>query len=396
MFPHSNPDRWAAFVSGSDPLPLSVLNLDSLSLNELSIALEMRSSVSVSPGALAVLQSAEELSSLLESSQSVQFPGARELGTWRRTVRRVIIERLLDAFNDSVRSATPRKFMRIYDAVSNASSEWSSRLSIHRFVLEFLTKYSTVEVHADQIQRAGQIFHDTGLTLWSTTWTRRRCARDVIMYRQSAQSETASCVIAFGGGFRQPMMPISLFLAALGDYTDTVFLVRSKPADAFRRGISGLGSDIETAFANLVKVVGREVREEALTQKPPVVLGTSGGGIPALIFSQFLSRCRAVLVGPNSTRDPRWANNETLTRALDSHSAAVHERRAVPVTIVYGDIGNDVQKVPDWQTHIAGAQIVKIPGADHNALLPLVERGTFQDAMRIWATQIPPAQEGRS
>jgi pimeloyl-ACP methyl ester carboxylesterase len=156
-----------------------------------------------------------------------------------------------------------------------------------------------------------------------------------------------------------------------------------------------LGIDLETAFANLGTVIDTTVPAERRAALPPVVLGTSGGGIAALVFSGFYPVRNVVIVGPNSTRDVRWSANPQLERVLESRRRAASDGNEVPVTVVYGEMGNDAHKVSDWKSDIAGAALIEIPGAEHNALLPLAEEGTLLSNLREWINPASPSRKKR-
>jgi hypothetical protein len=65
------------------------------------------------------------------------------------------------------------------------------------------------------------------------------------------------------------------------------------------------------------------------------------------------------------------------------------------VTVVYGEMGNDAPKVPDWKSDIAGAEVIEIPGAKHNALLPLADEGTLLSNFREWINPASPSSKKR-
>lgn len=393
MYPLSNPERWDAFLSGADSLPLTALGMDSLSLNELSISIEIRCGVKLSPASLSAFDTAENLSKHIENGGPQAEQSSPVSNFWKRGVTGKVARRLNLVIGDHITTATPWEFLELSGVRTNL--HFANRLKF-RFLQRSIRVLKTISVfsfHSEQIDRISQIFDNSGLKLDPADWSRERCAKDVLIYRQKQKAGFTSCIIVFGGGLRMPMMPMSLFLAGLGDYTDTVIFVRTTRNQGFRNGISGLGNDIESAFAKLAKLVNKKVPEKNRTIQPPVVIGTSSGGLPALIFSQFLPVGSIVLAGPNSSRDPRWESNRDFKHAIESRKTQVLEGSAAPVTIIYGGIGSDSLFVPDWQSDIPDAQIVEIPGVGHTCLPLLIEEGTFLSFLKNWTKLNPPTEK---
>jgi hypothetical protein len=389
-YPVSNADRWNAFVCGAESLAFSDLELDSLSFNELSVALEVRAGVDIPPGNLAVLDFVDELFDLIALSKAQGQEKITAKVSRISEFKGRILRSVRFAIEDALATATPQEFLELSGAKERHFHSRRSRYSLLRIGLGLVRRMPRFSSHHDQIQRHHQIFERSGLTDQSSEWSREKKATDVLLYRKRGNANM-SCLVVFGGNARRPMMPVSLFLSALGDFADTVYLVRTQRNHGFRSGISGLGEEIKTAFPNLVSMISDTLASSrGQPVKPPVVLGTSGGGLPALIFSTLLPVHRVVLVGPNSTRDPRWSHNNDLKGALESRRLLANEGRAVPLTIVFGADGQDPRKVPDWRCDIPAADLVEVPGAGHNALLPLVEDGSFRTFLNSWAKYDTP------
>ncbi len=394
-FPVSSPERWDAFVRGAEPLLFSAFELDSLSLNELSIALEIRCGVKLSPAALAAMRSVEELAELIAPPTGASAQPEQGSNVDKKSIRRLVLYKLYLDIKDLIGSATPSEFLELSAAGAARNSGRWTQFGLLRVALSVLKKWPNLVRQATPIEKIARMIDRTLGDSERIAWSRKHRAKDVLVYRRDKPSTLASCLIVFGGNARRPMMPMGLFLAALGDLTDTVIFLRTEVNDGFRSGISGLGTDLETAFANLATVIDTTVPEELRVALPPVVLGTSGGGIAALVFSGFYPARSVVIVGPNSTRDVRWSANPQLERVLESRRRAASEGGGVKVTVVYGEMGNDAHKVPDWKSDIAGAVVIEIPGAKHNALLPLAEEGTLLSNFREWIDPASPSSKKR-
>jgi hypothetical protein len=394
-FPVSSPERWDAFVRGAESLPLSTFELDSLSLNELSIALEIRGGVSVSPAALAAIHSVEELAERFAPPTVTSARPGRATNGVKKIIKRLVLEKLNLGIKDLIGTATPSEFLEFAAASTAHNSGRWTRFRLLRVALGYLKKLPGLVGIPGSINNVARKIDRLLGDRERIAWSRKRRGQDVLVYRSDRPSSSASCLIVFGSNGRRPMMPMGLLLAALGDFSDTVIFLRTALNDGFRSGISGLGTDLETAFANLGTLIDTTVPEERRVALRPVVLGISGGGIPALVFSEFYPVCRVVMVGPNSTRDVRWSANHNLQRVLQSRRLAASDGTEVPVTVVYGEMGNDAHKVPDWKSDIAAATVIGIPGAMHNALLPLAEDGTLLSNLTEWVNVASPLSNNK-
>ena len=392
-FPVSNPERWGAFVRGAEALPLSTFELDSLSLNELSIALEIRCGVNVSPAALAAIRSVEELAERIAPPTTASTRPEHQKNWWRKSADRLVWDKLYFVIQDAIGTATPSEFLELTAAGAARDSGRWTQFGLRRLALRYLKKWPNLVRQPTPIEKIGRMVDRSLGNSDRIAWSRKHRGKDVLVYTSARSATSASSLIVFGGNARRPMMPMGLFLAALGDFTDTVFFLRTKRNDGFRSGISGLGNSLDSAFANLGMLINTTVSEERREALPPVVLGISGGGIAALIFSEFFPARSVVIVGPNSTRDARWSANHQLERVLQSRRRAASVGGAVPVTVVYGELGSDAHKVPDWKSDIAGAEVTQVPGAKHNALLPLADDGTLLSHLREWISPTFPSSK---
>lgn len=211
-------------------------------------------------------------------------------------------------------------------------------------------------------------------------WTKEHIAEDALIFKCQETLEASPLVILFGGNRRRPMMPISLFLGSLSGIADTVILLRSETNEGFRTGIKGLGADLDSAFNNLAKTT-QELLQKRSESGQVLIVGTSGGGLPAFIFASLLQPSRVVMVGPNSSRDPRWGNNASLKAALD-----LNNRGSMgPVTICWGlQSQQDTKAIQELQQDILDPQLFPVEGAGHNPLWLFLERGELNQRIRGW------------
>jgi hypothetical protein len=75
---------------------------------------------------------------------------------------------------------------------------------------------------------------------------------------------------------------------------------------------------------------------------------------------------------------------------MESHKRHTCGDPVVPVTIVYGELSEDSRKVPDWRSDLPEAVLAEIPGAGHNAIMPLANAGLFPAHLTQWMNPAAP------
>jgi hypothetical protein len=377
-FPDSHPERWRAFLRGEDPIPLSVLELDSLAFNELSISIELRAAKTLSPGTLANIETLEELCHSIFHSpiEGTTAPSGSRTRDFRSRLRGKIIR--LIALNDLIAAATPEELLGLCELNPRLGFFPGLRIRLIRSLNLVLARFSGGNPLEQRLSSVHAVAREQGATWTNPRWSRKVLAKDVLLFYANQADKCTNPIVVFGGNARRPMMPMGVFLPSIPSNSGLVILVRTKQNKAFREGISGLEGGMHESFQRLAQICQDEFNRRNATGRP-TLMGTSGGGIPALIFSAYLHASSIVMFGPNSTRDPRWGGHELLRLLLRNRFESKGNPSNPPVTIVFGLEGQDSEKVHAWQTDIADSVTVGIRGLGHNVLFPYAQKGKLKE-----------------
>jgi hypothetical protein len=328
-----------------------------LSLNELAVNIEIRARVAISPQELSEMKTLDDIIERLESNtrkspaKSVAAPDPGSLTRLGQRLR----ESFWGFIRDIPGSGTPRRVSQI------------NRITMVHGV-KFL----------DEIPRIVDGISGFGATI--NLWSRRKLSRDVLLYTKTATSKDLPPLIIFGGVMRRPMMPMAYFLASIEGLSNFVIFVRPRVGGGYRNGIRGLGSSVEAAYPSLFAIVSSRLRKNPSSELP-IVMGMSAGGLPALMFSDFIEARRVLLFGPNATDDPRWSGSQQLRDTLDRRASGVDSHN---VSIFFGTDSKDPAKVPAWTRDIPGATITSFPGLPHSVLYDLFKNHSLREHLDVW------------
>jgi len=354
-FPQSSKAEWQAARDGGSLPSFQMLGLDSLGLNELSISLELVSGIELTTSEIFAMDSLEDLVSvLIEKNQSAEATSDDPAPNPQMSLRNRLDSFLHSFFRELAGALTAEEIGKV------------SLLPLAR-----LKGFSQISTVADNLRDFG-----TGKVLWS----RRHLKSDALIYTAKQKLPGSIPIVFFGGVFRRPGMPASYFLKGVEGFTDTVILLRTKTGDGFRSGIRGLGSDLPKSLYSLASLLRKTLILDG-SYVPPLIIGMSAGGIPALIFSSYTSAQGVLLVGPQSTNDSRWSQSIDLLNALKSRKG----EESCHVRICYGENSQDSLKIPSWTSDIANCSVFQIPNSPHAALFPLFSRGELGEVLRSTA-----------
>jgi hypothetical protein len=107
----------------------------------------------------------------------------------------------------------------------------------------------------------------------------------------TASAQQKTLIIAFAGNFHRLMLPTPAFLDCLDPALYDVIMLRDFRRSLFIKGIPGLGGDFFEAMSNL------EEHFAPHSYRTIIALGTSGGGVPALLAAILLKASRGISVG---------------------------------------------------------------------------------------------------
>lgn len=168
-------------------------------------------------------------------------------------------------------AASPPTGMTLGEALFIGSEEWRERLMRHMAL-------------------AGKLRPEP--------FDRIRLRRDVYLFSGPDAGARKRLLIVFAGGAKRPMMPVHVFLQHLNaERTDVLFL-RDPQRDAFRGGLFGIGSTVEDVIDALPNLI------DCSSYAGVSTLGTSAGGIPALLAGLSLGARSILSVGGNHPN--RW------------------------------------------------------------------------------------------
>jgi hypothetical protein len=121
---------------------------------------------------------------------------------------------------------------------------------------------------------------------------RRGLLKGASLYTASIGSpQQKTLVLAFGGHFHRLMVPTPSVLDCLDPALFDLILLRDFSRTFFTKGIPGLGDDFFAALANLRKHV------DPAAYRSSIALGTSAGGMPAVLTAILLRLHRGISVG---------------------------------------------------------------------------------------------------
>ncbi|MBN9360930.1 MULTISPECIES: hypothetical protein [unclassified Devosia] len=202
-------------------------------------------------------------------------------------------------------------------------------------------------------------------------YTRFMLTEGVRIFAGTTEPAGRVLIVAFPGNGGRLMMPLPIILQHFSPGQVDVVMVPDWKKANYRFGIPPLGNTLEEALPKLSKhLPGGYARI--------VTLGTSSGGIPALLAAPIVGADTVLAVGAGSLDDVRWAkgNGRSKRQLMEAAAPGLAGRR---VTLAYGAQSPEDEVSADVLTRLVPhAEKVKVAFDDtevkHVALLPLVNR----------------------
>jgi hypothetical protein len=194
---------------------------------------------------------------------------------------------------------------------------------------------------------------------------RRGLSSSATYYTTDASSRgRKTLIVGFAGAFHRLMLPSAWLLDCLNPGLYDVLLLRDFSVSAYAAGIRGLGGDFFTALSSLRADADPKAYRNAIS------LGTSAGGLPAILAAILLGLHRAVSIGPQDY--PRFAALLKTKGLSEEAYATLLASRPSPfpdVLIVCGaDNNEDVAAATSLQQRVP-ARLLKVRGcATHTVL----------------------------
>lgn len=218
---------------------------------------------------------------------------------------------------------------------------------------------------------------------------RERLAQGAARYSNGRPRAHKTLLLCFSGNAHRMMMPMAVFLQQLDpDAVDAVYL-RTDKNQGYRLGIRGIADDLHTSIDRLPALC------QAGDYARVATLGTSGGGLPAVLAALKLGAASVLAVGANHPEDPRWADHRGGGDGADLFRRFRGDAAKLPaVHLVHG--ANDPKDGDNNRAiarHLPTRSVTAVDGCGHSALFPLVERGQFQALLRATVLPRPPATQ---
>ncbi|HUF10248.1 MAG TPA: hypothetical protein VMO47_13075 [Rhodothermales bacterium] len=184
----------------------------------------------------------------------------------------------------------------------------------------------------------------------SEPYSRRRIGQSMIFYSGSNESTTKRLIVCFTGGFQRMMVPAPSFLQNLPASRYDVLVLK----DARRQGYAEGLPDVPGGFEGLVSAV-RSIADRA-SYASVVSLGTSLGGLPALVVATRLGFDKGVSIGGiGRDRDKYAAATMAATLEEFQHSGA-------NLLLVYGSDNQRDRKAARSFEGLASVRLLEVQG----------------------------------
>jgi dienelactone hydrolase len=166
------------------------------------------------------------------------------------------------------------------------------------------------------------------------------------------------------------MMPTQVFLQFVGERPVDVLKLEVPRGIGYIRGVAPISHDFPSTLDWLQSVIDDGGYDRVVT------VGTSGGGLPALLAGSRLGVDAAFAAGPAAQMNAVEMASQLGAATVLDVLAATPERTAV--TIAYGVLSlRDTESVEYLASALPTARIVPVADADHACLFDLVQRRAF-------------------
>lgn len=129
---------------------------------------------------------------------------------------------------------------------------------------------------------------------------RKRLLRDVFLFTDPAAKGPKRLLIFFADQAQRPLMPLHTFLQHLDAQATDMLFLRDPSRKAFRLGLFDVGSSLDDIVAHLPRLVDLSSYREVHT------MGTSAGGLPAIVAGLALGTRSATSVGGIHPVNENW------------------------------------------------------------------------------------------
>jgi hypothetical protein len=171
---------------------------------------------------------------------------------------------------------------------------------------------------------------------------------------------------------RRPMMPLHFFLQAVWQRDVDVLVLRARPTKSdYADGVSFFGDTLDSTSDGLRDYGAQHGYTTVF------VVGMSMGTPPALISAPRLGASRCLLAGPI---DPRTSHDQEFERFV-RYVEDAHELPQI-ITVV-GELAPEDAVIAGFVSSVVNNVELVSPGADHNPLWTLQQRGELAEWLRV-------------
>jgi hypothetical protein len=236
---------------------------------------------------------------------------------------------------------------------------------------------------------AAKLTHHLGLARTSTpSPVTRRWLRGGAAYYQAPGSPSSVLAIGFTGNARRMMMSTPQFLQHLAPSGADLLLLDGARGSAYGEGVRGFSDDFPGTVDWLRAFIGNHGAEHVVT------VGTSGGGLPA-VLSGLALQVHSVLAVGAVTRGSSDYTRSDGTATIDDVVMQYAVKSPLPrMSLVYGlDSAMDAAAAQDLVAVLPEARVITVEGAGHACLFQLAERGELEDLLATTLYQALPAAD---
>ena len=170
------------------------------------------------------------------------------------------------------------------------------------------------------------------------------------------------------------MMPMPVFLQHFDSSRVDVAFVKDPKRKGFRKGIDGIAPNLDILIDELKNLLKTDEYQRVVT------IGTSGGGLPAILTAVKLGLDTGMSVGPDA---PIWLTNGSKMAGELLLSYARQASTEPRLFLVYGNDNPKDKAKAEALAAVVSAQLIPVSDPSepvgHNALYPLVEQGKLTE-----------------
>lgn len=215
-------------------------------------------------------------------------------------------------------------------------------------------------------------------------FTRRKIHNGVYSYSSPGEKQFKTALVCFTGNAQRMMMPTPVFLQNVASSQTDVIYLCTRRGDGYRNGIVGLGSDFETSVHRLDLLLKPHGYGRVAT------VGTSAGGLPALLAGLQLGADAVLSVGAANPNDARWipqGSNQKHSNLFDRF--ANYGSRHPDIYLVHGALyPPDISANEAIAAKIKTSETISVPDSSHVVLFDLLTRGLLGGLLK--RTVLPP------